>query len=131
MELNVKQENAIRDFLREQTDDNILDIVREINDYDGQLEDLTWNPMDEFDELISGVEPWDIARATFYGNFNPTHNYWRWDSYGNFESINWFEYDSDDYEAIIDALYSIPWEDFPNDIKELLEDIESEDEDEK
>lgn len=132
MELNVKQENAIRDFLREQTDDNILSIVKEINGWNGQLEDLTWYDIEyEFNELMDGIEPWEVARATFYGEFNPTHSYWRYNAYGNFESIDCLNYDNDDIEEIIEALYSIPYEDFPDDIKELLEDIESEDEDEK
>lgn len=132
MELNVKQENAIRDFLREQTDDNILRIVKEINGWDGQLENLTWYDIEyEFNELMDGVEPWEIARATYYGEFNPTHTFWRYNAYGNFESTDYLNYDNADIEEIIEALYSIPWEYFPDDIKELLEDIESEDEDEE
>lgn len=131
MELNVKQENAIRDFLREQTEKDIFDIVREINNWDGQLENLTWYSIDEFDELMYDVTPWDIARATFYGDFNPTHNYWCYNAYGNFESTDYLSYDNADIEEIIEALYSIPWENFPDDIKELLQDIESEDEDEE
>lgn len=132
MELNVKQENTIRDFLREQTDDNILSIVREINGWDGRLEDLTWYDIEyEFNELMDGIEPWEVARATFYGDFNPTHTYWRYDGYGNFESTDYLNYDNEDIEEIIEALYFIPYEYFPDDIKELLEDIESEDEDEE
>lgn len=131
MKLNVKQENAIKDFLTGQTHDHILDIVREINGWDGQLEHLTWYDMDEFNELTNGMEPWDIARAVFFGEFNPTYDYWRFNAYGNLESTDYLSYDYSDIEEIIEALYSIPWENFPDDIKELLEDIESEDEDEE
>lgn len=122
MELNVKQENAIRDFLNEADDNTIMNIVREINNYNGDLEYLVWYEMEEFDWLMDGNPAWDIARATFYGDFNPTHKYWKWDAYGNFESTEWLNYDTDDYEAIINALDAIPWECFPMDIKDLLED---------
>ena len=131
MELNVKQENTIRDFLREQTDDNILDIVREINGWDGQLEDLTWYNMDEFDELLSGIEPWEIARAAFFGEFNPTHDYWHYNTCGNFESTDYLDYDNTDIESIINALWDVPFEDFPNELKDLLDEMEDENKDEK
>lgn len=130
MELNVKQENVIRDFLNEADDNTIMNIVREINNYNGDLEQLVWYEMEEFDWLMDGISAWDIARATFYGDFNPTHKYWKWDAYSNFESAEWLNYDSNDYEAIIEALENIPWIDFPVDIKDLLEEIDREEDEE-
>lgn len=45
-------------------------------------------PMDNFNDLLFGMEPWDIARATYYGEFYPTDNYFRFNVYGNLESTN-------------------------------------------
>lgn len=44
--------------------------------------------MDEFNELLYGKEPWDIARAAYYGDFYPTDNYFRFNVYGNLESTD-------------------------------------------
>ena len=44
--------------------------------------------MDDFDELLSGREPWDIARTVYYGEFCPTDSYFRFNVYGNLESTD-------------------------------------------
>ena len=44
--------------------------------------------MDDFDELLCGREPWDIARMTYYGEFCPTDSYFRFNVYGNLESTD-------------------------------------------
>ena len=43
-------------------------------------------PMDEFDNLENFREPMDIALRIHYGDFNPRHDYYRYDGYGNYES---------------------------------------------
>ena len=44
--------------------------------------------MDDFNELLSGREPWDIARTVYYGEFCPTDSYFRFNVYGNLESTD-------------------------------------------
>lgn len=44
--------------------------------------------MDDFDELLCGGEPWDIARMAYYGEFCPTDSYFRFNVYGNLESTD-------------------------------------------
>lgn len=44
--------------------------------------------MDDFDELLCGREPWDIARMAYYGEFCPTDSYFRFNVYGNLESTD-------------------------------------------
>lgn len=44
--------------------------------------------MDDFDELLGGREPWDIARIAYYGEFCPTDSYFRFNVYGNLESTD-------------------------------------------
>lgn len=54
--------------------------------------DDTLYDMDDFDELMYGMKPHDIARKIWFGYFNPMSDYWKFDGYGNLES---FEYVSD------------------------------------
>ena len=45
--------------------------------------------MCEFDEIMNGMEPWEIARACFYGHeFCPAHDYFRFNGYANLESFD-------------------------------------------
>ena len=45
--------------------------------------------MEDIDEILDGQKPWDILRMAFYGNFNPTDKYFRFDGYGNLASYNY------------------------------------------
>lgn len=86
-------------------------------------------PMDDFNELLYGREPWEIARAAYYGEFCPADNYFRFNVYANLEST-----DDPLYEGWIDtntlAEYAIDYgEDFgDNDIRTLLDQWEEEEE---
>lgn len=46
--------------------------------------------MGEFDEYMYGVKPWEIARSAFFGDFNPTHDYFTFNGCGNLESFDYF-----------------------------------------
>ena len=86
-------------------------------------------PMDDFDELLYGREPWEIARAAYYGEFCPADSYFRFNVYANLEST-----DDPLYEGWIDtntlAEYAIEYgEDFGDSyIQALLEQWEEEEE---
>lgn len=125
--MNEKQREAILDFLNDCNDEGILNIVRDINGYSGDYDNLVWYDMEyEFDELCDGMKPWEIARACYYGDFNPTHDYWRYDGYGNFESTDYLDYDESDKEDIVNAIENIPYSYLPNDIQQILDDNEGE-----
>lgn len=47
--------------------------------------------MDDFNELHNGVEPWEVARRIHFGEFNPTDEYWKYNGYGNLESMSEYE----------------------------------------
>lgn len=67
------------------------DIIILHNEYCAQTDNLDGiiYPMNEFDEIMDGVEPWEIARACFYGKiFCPVDDYFYFNAYGNLESIN-------------------------------------------
>lgn len=85
--------------------------------------------MDNFNELLYGREPWEIARAAYYGEFCPADSYFRFNVYANLEST-----DDPLYEGWIDtntlAEYAIDYgEDFgDSDIRTLLDRWEEEEE---
>ena len=95
----------------------------EINDYDDEIIE-----MERFDEICEGMTPSDIARSIVYGDFNPNHDYFHYNGYGNFESTgsptDWI-YPDDIARKVVDRECA-----FEND--EIQEEIDSwsEDEDE-
>ena len=96
----------------------------ETNDYDDEIIE-----MERFDEICEGMTPSDIANHIFYGDFNPNHEYFHYDGYGNFESTNYptdWIYPGDIAREVVDREKS-----FGND--EIQEEIDSwrEDEDEE
>ena len=68
-----------------------IDLVNEINSWDGSLEYLQVYSMDEFDELIHGYTPTEIAQKIFYGDFNPNDEYFRFNVYANLVSLDEYE----------------------------------------
>ena len=96
----------------------------ETNNYDDEIIE-----MERFDESCEGMTPIDIANHIFYGDFNPNHEYFHYDGYGNFESTNYptdWIYPGDIAREVVDREES-----FEND--EIQEEIDSwnEDEDEE
>ena len=48
--------------------------------------------MDYLDDILYDTIPSEIARMMFFGDFNPNHNYFEFDGYGNLKSYDDFEY---------------------------------------
>lgn len=80
--------------------------------------------MDEFDEIMSGLTPWEIARSTYYGTFSPVDKYFWFNGYGNLDSdhfpTNIFVEDIAEYiDRTENALYN-------DEIQEILDEEEEE-----
>ena len=93
----------------------------ETNNYDDEIIE-----MERFDEICEGMTPSDIANHIFYGDFNPNHNYFRYNGYANFESTDYptdWIYPGDIARDVVDRECS-----FGND--EIQEEIDSWNEDE-
>lgn len=118
---------AIRSIIEDMDDSDAVALHNEYcyktNDYDDEIIE-----MERFDEICEGMTPSDIARSIFYGDFNPNHDYFHYNGYGNFESTDcptdWI-YPSDIAREVVDRGCA-----FEND--EIQEEIDSwsEDEDE-
>lgn len=71
-----------------------IGLVNDVNSWDLSLEHLQVYYMEEFNELMHGVKPLEIANRIYYGDFNPNDEYFRFNGYANLESLN--EYDLED-----------------------------------
>ncbi|WCS69639.1 hypothetical protein Goe25_02500 [Bacillus phage vB_BsuM-Goe25] len=88
--------------------EELKDVVREVNSWNGELGHLDYQPNDEdfFNAYFEG-RAMDAVRAAVYGDYNYTNDYVRFDGYGNLKSVS--EYDleeelKDNMDEIMDAL---------------------------
>ena len=72
-----------------------MELVNEVNSYDGSLMDFNFQPMEMFDEAMSMLEysPMDLALKLYYGEFNPNDEYFDFDGLGNIASFTAWERD--------------------------------------
>lgn len=117
--------NEIIKILENLSDSDIIHLSYEANPYGEAI-----YYMEEFDEICGGMTPSEIASKTFYGDFNPYHDYFTFDGYANFKSdYNAIDlvYTSDLADYIID-LYENGEKTDINEINEYFESLEEEEE---
>jgi len=118
--------DAIRSIIEDMSDSDAVALHNawcyEVNNYDDEIID-----MERFDEICEGMKPIEIARSITYGDFNPNHDYFHFNGYGNFESTNvpgdWI-YPGDIASDVVDRECA-----FEND--EIQEEIDSWDDDDE
>ena len=119
---------AIKNIIEDMDDSDAVALHNEwcyeTNNYDDEIIE-----MERFDEICEGMTPIEIANHIFYGDFNPNHEYFHYDGYGNFESTDYptdWIYSGDIARDVVDREKS-----FGN--NEIQEEIDSwnEDEDEE
>ena len=57
----------------------------------GEIPDSMLYDMEEFDEIMHGTEPHVLACQIYFGDFNPIHDYFMFDGYGNLQSVCSFD----------------------------------------
>lgn len=84
------QEQAINNIItiiKNSDDDDLFDINNRYQD------EANWDnyiyPMDDFDDIMSSLTPSELSCRIFYGEFNPNHNYFWFDGYGNLRSSDY------------------------------------------
>lgn len=90
--------NKIKEMLKK---DMILtkDLVWQLNSLNGSFENYVLYNMEDFDEMMEGYTPTEIAERIFFGDFNPNNDYFYFNGYGNLESIN--EYEMENHFSIL------------------------------
>lgn len=97
--MTMTRKQAIRSYVEQLSGSELADLLQYMNSYDGSFEESTYYDMDSFDEFMSNYTPSEIARMIHFGEFNPNDNYFRFDGYGNLESLDWQEI-SDEAESL-------------------------------
>ena len=131
----MKKENLIKEYLLN-NDDVLLDVVSELNSWNGCLENLDfWENDEEFFNTFFD-NPMEAIRATYYGNYNYNDDYVKFNGYGNIDSYSEYERIEeikDNIDDIVDNLIECYYniyinEELENLILELLEEEEEEEE---
>ena len=80
-----------------------MDIVSQLNSLNGSFETYVLYNMDDFDEMMEGYTPTELAQRIFFGDFNINDDYFFFNGYANLESINEWEMQGH-FEPIIDEI---------------------------
>ena len=100
--------NDILGYLRDNEDD-FVELMKELDSWNGYLGDDRWYDMDELNELYCGTEPIEILQRAYFGidnddwtidrhgekryvSFNPNRNYFSFNGYGNLVSSDYRDY---------------------------------------
>ena len=70
-----------------------------INAYD----DLIYN-IDDLNELLCNMSPYDILCRGFFGDFNPNHAWFLFDGYGNLQSFQYVDFYFEDDDFLLDEI---------------------------
>ena len=142
------REQAIKSYVEHLSGSELVDLLQTMNAYDGCFEESTYYDMEEFDEFLSNCTPSEIAQMIYFGEFNPNDDYFRFDGYGNLESLDWQEISAEAEELVDDILDHLvnnydgdtPWSDldymvdadddavFNEDFEEIDDDDDDDDE---
>ena len=107
----------IKDYLNSMEPAERIFIHNQYCDQANYPEDTIYN-MDDFDDIFSSMEPWEIARCCYYGDFCQAHDWFWFNGYGNAVSGDFPEIDTG---AIADYILETMDSLGADEIEELLE----------
>ena len=124
--MNARQEALLTAWYNDADDIEKGKVICDINDYIGAFDELMWYDMYEFDELMYGKTPLEIASLVADGDFNSNHSYWRFNGYGNLESTDYPDWDDISIDDIMDELDGLSVEHWSECIKDIyyIDDLE-------
>ena len=129
------KKEKIREYLLN-NEEILLDVVSELNSWNGCLENLDFfeNDEDFFNTFFDN--PMEAIRATYYGNYNYNDDYVKFNGYGNIDSYSEYERIEeikDNIDDIVDNLIECYYNIYINEELEslLLELLEEEEEEEE
>lgn len=75
---------------------SVLKLVNSLDEIEETIEERIIEndiySMDNFNDLLSGMKPSDIAKMIRYGSYNPMHDYFTFDGCGDIETLSEYEY---------------------------------------
>ena len=70
-------------------------MVRECNSYDGSLEDYCYEINDEDFFNVHFTEPMEAVRAAYFGEYQYSDDYVRFNAYGNLKSVSTWDFEQE------------------------------------
>lgn len=70
------------------TVEQLEEMVREVNGWDGSLEEFEYYEMEQINDLFHSAEPLEILRMAHFGDFDWNDDYFTVNDYGNLDSIS-------------------------------------------
>ena len=110
------------------TNEELQTMVQDMNSWNGSFEDIYVWDMSMFDEAMHGFTAVDIANRIHYGEFNPSHEFFRFDGYGNLESLTDYCYGEelqDRHDEIVEAYREMVEDGDIEDWNDMLEEEEA------
>lgn len=86
----------------------LVSLVDSINGYNGDLEDQVWQTMDIWEisqYLDESIDLEHLLIAAADGDFDPRHDYYRWDSYGDIVSTDYPDFNLEEIAEWLDDHY--------------------------
>lgn len=124
--INEKLQEVIEDM----STSDLVSLWNEYTNESGRMDDYIYS-MDEFDEVMEGYKPWEVARAAYYsGKFCPAHDYFWFNGYANLESSD-FPSESDSPIYIKELVTFIIENEnalYNDEVQEILDSMEGEEE---
>lgn len=100
--------DELKDYAAAECLDDVIVTVWMINEYleeNGYMDDYIYS-FDEIDDVLSEMQPFEIIRMTHFGSISWNDDYFRFNGYGNIESVNDYtiqnEYEKDVKAWMID-----------------------------
>lgn len=121
----------ILDAIKEMDTADLVSLHNAYCDISNNMDDYIYS-MDEFDEIVGNMQPWEVARCCYYGHeFCPAHAYFWFNGYANLESSDYFPCKHgpiylEDIAAYIDREEDTLEND---EIQDILDEMEEEEED--
>lgn len=72
---------------------SFVGMISEVSEHNEELAHLEYLPMECLNEELEYLSPTEILNKMHFGDFNPTHDYFKFDAYMNLESISEWEYE--------------------------------------
>ena len=128
MQENMKEQ--IRETIESLDDWDLVELHNEYcranNYYDDEIFDMA-----VIDDLLCDMKPSKVLNLAFYGDFNPNHEYFKFNGYGNLESLDYLSdyIDIDDItKYVVENEDSLGCQALAEKLEELSEDEEEDDE---
>lgn len=83
--------NQVINLINEMDDSELIQLNNEYCESINAMDDIIYANDSEFLEMFFADNVDALARAIFYGDYNYSHNWVRFNGYGNLETFNWFE----------------------------------------